>query len=87
MDAPAPLADAPDLPADRSFEVWIDGAEDVRGLVRAVTMLAARRRFLGGLRTIGTRIGGRRVRARVLTEGEAGELYPPALRASAARGG
>jgi hypothetical protein len=68
-----------DLLTDRSFEVWIDGAEDVRGLVRAVTMLEARRRFLGGLRTIGTRISGRRVRARVLTEAEAAELYPPSV--------
>jgi hypothetical protein len=59
--------------------VWIDGAEDVRGLVRAGTMLEARRRFLGGLRAIGTRIGGRRIRARELGEAEAGELYPSSV--------
>lgn len=66
----------PDLPTDRTFEVWIDGAEDVRGLVHAVTMLEARRRFLGGLRAIGTRIRGRRIRARELTAAEAADLYP-----------
>lgn len=67
------------LPSDRSFEVWIDGAEDVRGLVRAVTMLEARRRFLSGLRAGGLRIGSRSIRAREVDEAEAVELYPSSV--------
>lgn len=63
------------LASARSFEVWVHGAEDARGLVRAPTMHVARLRFLGGLRT-GRSIGLRRIRARALTDAEASELYP-----------
>ena len=59
-----------------AFEVWISGAEHVRDLVWAPTMLAARRAF-----HVGTHLEHpdfALVRARRLAADEAAELYPDA---------
>lgn len=63
----------------RSFETWIDGAEHVRDLVWAATMLHARRIFLARVRaTYRPDLGLPRVRARQLAGVELAELYPDA---------
>lgn len=68
-----------DAAGHRYFEVWIHGAEFVRGLIRSDRMFDARIRFLTGIRSVAPGVVLNRIRARQVPEAEARELYPAAF--------
>ena len=68
-----------DAAGHRYFEVWIHGAEFIRGLIRSDRMFDARIRFLTGIRSVAPGVVLNRIRARQVPEAEARELYPAAF--------